>query len=158
MANPIYASGNFKCSWNGESLNTGLGNDTFLTVTPNGPLVETSNGADGIMSISTLADQGGVIEMTFMQTSESLAKIDAIAATMQLVGEAYELPFSGYFLFEDPTGNTENFVAYNTVLVDKGSFSHQKVIGERTITWNCEKLIFGNVASIQSAISSYIKN
>lgn len=158
MANPIYASGDFKSSWNGISFNTGLGNDTFMTVTPNGPIKETSIGADGNMSISKLADQGGVIEMTFMQTAESLTKLDEVAAAEQLVGEFYELPYSGPFLFEDPTGNTDNFYAHNTVLVDNGSFSHQKVMGERTVTWNCEKLIFGNVASIQSAISSYIKN
>jgi len=158
MANPIYASGDFKISWNGTSLGTGWGDDTFITVTPNGPIKETSIGADGNMSISKLADQGGVIEMTFMQTAEALAKIDEIAAAEMLVGEFYELPFAGFFLLEDPTGNNENFVAYNTVLVDNGSFSHQKVMGERTITWNCEKLILGNYSSIMATMSSYLKN
>lgn len=158
MANPIYASGNFKMSWNSVSMHVGIGNDTFMTVTPNGPLVETSIGADGNMSISTLADQGGVIEMTFMQTAKALSDIDQKAVLSQMVGDAYNVPYVGEFLFEDPTGNNSNFYAHNAVLVDNGSFSHQKVMGERTIKWNCEKLIFGEYDSIKRAMSSYLRN
>lgn len=161
MSLPIYASGDFKCSWYGEkigNLSAGWGDDQFLTATPNGPIKETSIGASGDMAVSKLADQGGVITMTFKQTAPALKKIDEVSAAEQLVGEFYELPFSGPFLFEDPTGNMDNFVAWDAVLVDVGSHEHQKVMGERTVTWNCSKLIFGNVASITANISSYLKN
>lgn len=156
--NPVYASGDFKCTWNGVKLNTGWGNDQFLTATPNGPLKDVQIGASGDMSVSKLADQGGVITMTFMQTADALDDIDNIAAAEMLVGEVAELPFAGFFQFEDPTGNTKSFVALNTVLVDRGSHEHQKVVGEQTITWACEKLIFGDPLSIMSNISSYLKN
>ena len=156
--NPVYSSGDFKCTWNGTKLNVGHGNDQFLTATPNGPLKEVTIGADGSMSVSKLADSGGVITMTFMQTAEALTDIDNIAAAEMLVGEFAELPYAGYFQFEDPTGNTKSFVAVNTVLIDRGAHEHQKVIGEQTITWACEKLIFGDPASIMREISSYIKN
>ncbi len=155
--NPQYASSDFICSWNGKKLNTGWGEDVFLTVTPNGPLKETKIGADGWMSVSKLADQGGVIEMTFMQTAQALKDIDVISAAEMAVGEAYELPFAGIFAFEDPLGNLDNFVAINTVLVDRGAHTHQKVMGERTITWNCEKLIYSNPASVLENLAAYTK-
>lgn len=156
--NPIYASGDFRATWNGIKLSSGWGDDQFLTATPNGPVAETSWGSDGNMSYSKLADQGGVITMTFKQTAEALKDIDKVSAGLQLVGEFYETPFAGFFTFEDPQGNVENFVAYNAVLVDRGAHEHQKVMGERTITWNCEKLIFGTPADIIPVISQYIKN
>jgi len=156
---PVYGSGDFKITWNGQSLaNGGLGNDTFLTVTPNGPIKETSIGADGQMSVSKLADLGGVITITFMQTAEGVSKIDEIAAAEMVINEVGELPFAGLFVLEDPTGNCDNFYALNTVLVDRGTIEHQKVMGERTFTFNCEKLIFGDYTSISQNISSYIKN
>ena len=158
MSNPLYASGDFTCTWYTEDLSVGWGDDTFLTVTPNGPIKEASFGADGNMSVSKLADQGGTIEITFMQTAEALSTIDAISASEQLVGELYTLPFGGPFTFKDPTGNTPSFVAWNTVLIDKGVHTHQKVMGERTITFACEKLIFGDVDSITSNILDYIKS
>lgn len=156
--NPVYSSGDFKCTWNGAKLNTGHGSDQFLTATPNGPLKEVSIGASGDMSVSKLADQGGVITMTFMQTAEALTKIDEIAASEMLVGEFAELPYAGFFLFEDPSGAAKSFVAFNTVLVDRGSHEHQKVMGEQTITWACEKLIFGDPASIMNQLDSFLKN
>lgn len=155
--NPVYASADFKCTWNGANLSTGHGNDQFLTATPNGALKEVSMGADGGMSVSKLADQGGVITMTFMQTANALTTIDTITAAEMLVGEAANLPFAGFFIFEDPTGNTKSFVAYNTVITDRGAHEHQKVMGEQTITWACEKLIFGDPASIMGALSDFIK-
>lgn len=161
MANPTYASGNFRMGWNGAILtggmNTGWGDDQFMAITPNGDLVETAIGADGHMSVSQLADQGGVIEVTFKQTAEALNKIDLVAATQQLMNEIYTGPFLGMFTFEDPLGNVPNFVAWNTVLVNKGAQTHQKVMGERTVTWHCEKLIFGSVDEIKPKILDYIK-
>lgn len=158
MPNPIYASGNFKAAWNGVKLNTGWGDDQFLTVTPNGALKEVAIGADGFMSISKLADQGGTITMTFKQTAEVLKDIDKIAAGEQLVGEFYELPYTGAFTFEDPSGNVDNFYAHNAVLIDRGTHEHQKVMGERTITWACERLIYGTPADIIPVINQYIKD
>ncbi len=155
--NPVYDSSNFICAWNGTTLNTGWGQDVFMTVTPNGPLKETAIGADGWMSVSKLADQGGVIEMTFMQTAQALTDIDIKAAEEMALNEFAKLPFAGIFSFTDPLGNLDNFVAINTVLVDRGSHSHQKVMGERTITWHCEKLIYGNPASIMENIAAYTK-
>lgn len=156
--NPVYASGDFRCTWNGLKLNSGWGDDQFLTATPNGPLKELQWGADGNLSQSKLADQGGVITMTFKQTAEALKRIDEVAAAEMLVGEFAQLPFAGFFTFEDPSGSVENFVAYNTVLVERGAHEHQKVMGERTITWGCEKLIFGDPATIIANISQYIKD
>jgi hypothetical protein len=144
--------------WNGTKLNTGHGNDQFLTAIPNGPMKATTIGADGSMTVSKLADTGGVITMTFMQTAKALGDIDIIAAAEMAVQEAFNLPFAGFFTFEDPTGNSKNFVAYNTVLVDRGEESHQKEVGERTITWHCEKLIPGDPASIMREISTFIKD
>jgi len=161
MANPIYASGDFRIVWNSaqitDSMSDGWAEDQFMTVTPNGPLVETSIGASGSMSISKLADQGGVIEVTYMQNAPALKQIDTVAAGLQIVGDASGIPFGGVFTFEDPTGNTPNFLAWNAYLVDKGALTHQKVMGERTVTWNCEKLIFGDPQSIEANISSYLK-
>ena len=154
---PLYASGDFECTWNGVNLSSGWGDDQFLTATPNGPIKEVVIGADGNMSVSKLADQGGVITMTFKQTAEALNKIDEISAAEQLVGIFYAAPFSGPFTFTDPNGNVNNFVAHNTVLIDNGSHEHQKVMGERTITWACEKLIFGNPADIMREITNYVK-
>jgi len=154
---PIYASNDFLAEWYTVDLSSGWGDDTFLTATPNGPIKEVSIGADGNMSVSKLADQGGVITMTFKQTAKALEDIDKIAASEALVGDAYEIPFSGPFTFKDPTGNVNNFFAYNTVLIDKGSHEHQKVMGERTVTFACEKLIFGNPESIQANLSSFVK-
>lgn len=158
MANPLYASGDFTCTWQSISLNTGWGEDTFLTVTPNGPIKEVTFGADGNMTPSKLADMGGVIEMTFMQTADALDEIDKIAAAEQIVGELYSTPYSGVFTFSDPTGNMPSFLAWNTVLLDKGVHSHQKVVGERSVTWACEKLIFGDPDSILANISNYVKS
>jgi hypothetical protein len=156
--NGNYASGDFKITWNGESLSTGHGSDQFLTATPNGPMAEMEIGADGNPVISKMADQGGVLTMTFWQTAETLKLIDKIAAAEMLVGEFAELPFAGVFTFEDPTGNMENFLAWDVTLLDRGSHEHQKAVGERTITWGAGKLIFGDPASIMAAMSQYIKN
>lgn len=155
---PVYSSGDFTCIWNGVKLNVGWGDDQFLTATPNGPLKETMIGAAGDMAVSNLADRGGVITMTFKQTADALDDIDTIAAAEMLVGEAFNLPYAGYFQFFDPLGNNKGFVALNTVLVDRGAHEHQKVMGERTITWNCEKMIFGDPLSIMGQISSFIKD
>lgn len=158
MANPAYASQGFLFTWNTISLNTGWGTDQFLTVAHNGPLKELTFGADGSMTTSQLADQGGVINMTFMQTAKALTKIDEISAAEQLVGAAYVTPYSGLLTFTDPLNSVNSFVAYNTTLLETGSHEHAKVVGERTITWGCEKLIYGNVSSILANISSYIKS
>ena len=154
---PIYASGDFTAGWNGKDLSSGWGDDQFLTVTPNGPLKETMIGADGHMSVSKLADLGGVITMTFKQTAQALKDIDEVAAIEMAIGDAAQLPFAGEFHFKDPTGNMQNFVALNVVLVDRGTIEHQKVMGERTITWNAETIIFSNPASIKSAVDSFLK-
>ena len=161
MAIPIYASGDFRITWNSAlitgGMSSGLGEDTFLTITPNGPIAETSIGASGDISYSKLADQGGTIELIFKQNAPALKEIDAVAAALQLVGTASGVPFGGVFTLEDPTGAIPNFLAWNTFLVDKGTMTHQKVMGERTITFNCEKLINGDPQSIEANISSYLK-
>ena len=161
MANPVYDSRNFRIGWNGailtEGMNSGWGDDTFMTVTPNGDDVDMKIGSCGTAGVSKLADQGGTIEVTFQQTAIALKKIDQIAATSQLMNEVWTTPYLGVFTFTDPSGAQPSFVAWNAVLSNKGTTTHQKIMGERTITWKCEKLIYGDPDSITANILDYIK-
>ncbi len=158
--NGNFASGDLTITWNGIKLNSGWGEDVFFTATPNGPLKEMTIGADGNGTISKLADRGATLELTLVQTAvKQLKDISKIAAAETLVADAAQLPFAGIFTVEDPLGNCANFVCLNATLVDMGSHSFGKTVGERTITWKCDKFIeTDSIESVMSNISSYIKD
>ena len=135
MAN--YSSAEHTLSWNGIKLSEGYEGSS---ITPNGDLVEVHFDLKGRMHKSRLANQGGVITVTYVQGCESLKKIDDVSSGLQLLGEFYETGFDGIFMFEDPVASN-SFVAWNATLISTGDIENADVIGQRTPTWHCEKLI-----------------
>lgn len=149
-----YASAGISIVYNGMNISEGF---QGATTSKNNDLQEVSFDLKGRMTISQLANQGGTITITYTQTSESLKKIDAMSSGIQLVSEAYELPFQGILLFDDPTGNTGSFLAYNAVILNTGDEEWGSVVGERQATWSCEKLIYtDNPLDVLANIASYL--
>lgn len=148
-----YSSANLTSTWNSIDLSEGL---TAINFTPNGAYAETTFDLGGQMTMSMLANQGGVLELTYLQTSKTVKKLLGIGAAMQVVGQNANVPYFGLFSLKDPTGNTGQCVAWNTALVADGGETWGETVGERTFTFNCEKLIYSdNPASIAAAIVDY---
>lgn len=149
-----YASSGLSLVWNGEDLSRGL---MGATSSPNGDLQEMSFDLKGESTLSQFANQGGVITATYKQTSETLKTIDSFAAGVQLMSEFVETPFQGFLTFKDETGNTGNFVAYKAAIISTGDEAWAEVVGEREITWHCEKLIrTDNVADVMANLAQYL--
>lgn len=149
-----YASAGINIVYNGMKISEGF---QGAGTSKNGDLQSVSFDLKGRMTISQLADQGGTVTITYTQTSESLKKIDKMASGIQLVAEGYELPFQGILLFDDPTGNTGSFLAYNSVILSTGDESWAEAVGEREVTWACEKLIYtDNPLDVLANIAAYL--
>ena len=149
-----YASSTLTLAWNGIDLSDGL---QGAGTSKNGDLQEVSFDLRGKMTTSQLANQGGVITATYTQNSETLRKLDTAGALVQKVGESFELPSIGLLVFEDPVGKTGNFVAWNAVLISTGDEEWGETVGEREVTWACEKLIrHDNPATVVANIADYL--
>lgn len=149
-----YASASLNLAWNGIDLSDGL---QGAGASKNGDLQEVSFDLKGKMTTSQLANQGGVITATYTQNSETLRKLDTAASGIQKVGANFEVPTQGLLVFEDPVGKTGNFVAWNAVLISTGDEEWGETVGEREVTWACEKLIrHDNPAIVVANIAEYL--
>jgi hypothetical protein len=136
MATPItYEAGDFKATWYGIDLSTGLADDTFLEISPLGDRIEESFSANGQMAISKLGNRGATITMTFKQGADVNEKISRIAAAQDVVGA--EVPVAP-FTVEGATANSRYFIALNAVLKAIPTQSYGASIGEQTWMWVCE--------------------
>lgn len=149
-----YASSGLTLSWNGIDCSNGL---QGMTTSKNGDLQEMTFDLKGRATLSQLADQGGVITATYTQTDATLKTLDTAAASVQLMNEFVEVPFQGFLVFQDTTGNTGNFVAVNAAIISTGDETWADVVGEREVTWHCEKLIRSdNVADVMANLAQYL--
>jgi len=149
-----YASAGISINYNGMDISSGF---QSANVSKNGDLQEVSFDLKGRMTISQLADQGGTIEIEYTQTDESLKKLDKMGAGVMLVSEFFEIPFQGLMTFKDPTGNTGSFVAFNTVITSLGDESWGNVVGTRTVSFKCERLIrTDNPLDVLANITQYL--
>lgn len=158
MANGVFASGRLLITWNGIDLSEGWGEDTFLTITPNGDIREVMIGADGNGTISELADMSATIELTLSQTADVIKTINKIEAAERVVRDNTGVPASGFFTVEDPLGSTANFVCLETVMLSSGAHEWAKTAGERVFRWHTTRYIpTDDPATVLSNIQAYIK-
>lgn len=149
-----YASSGLTIAYNGQKLSEGF---RGATTSKNGDLVQVDFDLQGRQTVSTLANQGGTINITYTQTSDSLKKWDKMASGMQLVKEFFSVPYEGTLVMDDPLGHTANFVAINCVILNTGDESWGDAVGEREISLSAEKIIYtDNVADVIANLASYL--
>lgn len=132
-----YASSSHTVTWNKIDLTDGyLG----ANLSKAGDLIQMDIDLLGNPCVSTLADQSGTFTVTYRQGSESLKKLDRIAAGQQLAGELVEIPYMGFITFKDPIQG-DSFLGWNAVLQSVGDSDWAEAAGERTVTFRVAKVI-----------------
>lgn len=139
---PVYESQNIEASWgvggSAIDMTSGWAENTFLTVTPIGPMKEAGFGADGKMGVSKMAAKGGTISLTLKQTAPLNLELARIAAAEMVRGAPI---VAAPFKVIDKTGGSAHFVALNAVLTEQASHEFANTMGEKTWVWVCESFI-----------------
>ncbi len=149
-----YASSGYTLAWNNIDISEGY---KGIAIARAGDLVEASYDLKGRRTLSTLANQSAVLTVTYTQTDDTLKKLDTAAASLQLAREFISVPTEGVLVFEDPTGSTGSFVAWNVALLSTGDEEFAETVGEREVKWDCEKLIrHEDPASVLANIAQYL--
>ncbi|CAH9012527.1 conserved hypothetical protein [Vibrio phage 424E50-1] len=149
-----YASGGITMAWNGEDISEGY---QGINLSPKGDLQEASYDLKGKRTLSQLADQSATLTVTYTQTENTVKNLETAASALQLTREFISVPTEGVILFEDPTGNTGSFLAWNVALLSTGDEDWAATVGERTVTFDVEKLIrHKDPASVLSNIAQYL--
>lgn len=149
----IFDSGAITSNWNGIDLSKGV---ESITKSKNGDLKSYKYAIDGTRTVSRLANQGGTVEFTFVQTADVVSALDTYISGEQLLSEFVAIPFEGLLFFEDKTKSTGNFVGFNASLQSAGDEEWGEEVGSRTFIFECEKLIFGNPVDIMANLAQYI--
>lgn len=151
-----YASGGITMAWNGQDISEGY---KGIDLDPKNNLQEASYDLKGKRTLSQIADQSATLSVTYTQTDNTVKQLETAASALQLTREFIQVPIEGegVIIFEDPTGNTGSFVAWNVALTSTGSESWAASVGERTVTFDVEKLIrHEDPASVLANIAQYL--
>lgn len=149
-----YASGSLTLAWNNEDISEGF---QGLQINRAEDLQTASYDLRGKRTLSQNANQSAEIVITYTQTDDTLKKLDTAAASLQLMREFISVPTEGVLVFEDATGNTGSFVAWNVALLSTGDEEFAEVVGTREVRFDAEKLIrHKDPASVLANIAQYI--
>lgn len=97
----IYDADKVTATFFGFLIDSGLGEDEFIRITPEGPVVTDKAGADGEVVRSKTNEKRVTIKITLLQTSEGNAKLSAIAELDDRAGNGAGV---GPFLVKDRSG------------------------------------------------------
>ncbi len=149
-----YASSGITMAWNGMDISDGY---QGISLEPKGDLQAASYDLKGRRTLSQMADQSYTLTVTYTQTDDTVKDLETAASALQLTREFVSVPTEGIIVFDDPTGNTGSFVAWNVALLSTGSEEWADVVGEREVTFDVEKVIrHKDPASILASIAQYL--
>lgn len=140
-----YSPKDVEIQFDGTPINSGIGADTFLTVTRAEDAFTAYSGADGTIARTRNANKMGTIELTLMQNSEVNKALMAKAYLDELGAEIIDT-----ISIHDPSDPTKSFmlVANKAWIRKIPDISYAKDYGTVTWTFDVAYLSISNLVTL----------